>query len=189
MFEMKNEGDETASKKTNEAFLKELDKDRDEKKCEYAILVSLLEADSELYNSGIVDVAHKHPKMYVIRPQFFIPMITLLRNAAMNSMKYKSELATVRAQNIDVTNFEDQLNDFRDSFGRSYRLASERFTDAVANIDKSIAQLQKTKENLLKSEDHYRISNNKADELSVKKLTRGNPTMSDKFAEVKKAES
>lgn len=188
MFEMKNEGDETATKKKNEDFLKELDKDRTEKKCEYAILVSLLEADSELYNTGIVDVAHKHSKMYVIRPQFFIPMITLLRNAAMNSLKYKSELATVRAQNIDVTNFEDQLNDFRDSFGRSYRLASERFTDAVASIDKSIAQLQKTKENLLKSEDHYRIANNKADELSVKKLTRGNATMAAKFDEIKELE-
>lgn len=185
MFEMKNEGDETATKKTNEAFLKELDKDRSEKKCEYAILVSLLEADSELYNSGIVDVGHKYPKMYVIRPQFFIPMITLLRNAAMNSLKYKSELALVKAQNIDVTNFEDQLNDFRDSFGRSYRLASERFTDAVASIDKSIAQLQKTKENLLKSEDHYRIANNKADDLTVKKLTRGNQTMKAKFEELK----
>lgn len=184
MFEMKNEGDETATKKTNEAFLKELDKDRQEKNCEYALLVSLLEADSELYNSGIVDVSHKYPKMYVIRPQFFIPMITLLRNAAMNSMQYKSELAQVRSQNIDVTNFEDQLNDFRDSFGRSYRLASERFVDAVASIDKSIAQLQKTKENLLKSEDHYRIANNKADELSVKKLTRGNPTMQAKFSDL-----
>lgn len=181
MFEMKNEGDETATKHRNEDFLKELDKDRTEKKCEYAVLVTLLEADSELYNSGIVDVSHKHSKMYVIRPQFFIPIITLLRNAAMNSLKYKSELALVRAQNIDVTNFEDQLTDFRDSFGRSYRLASERFQDAVASIDKSIAQLQKTKENLLKSEDHYRIANNKADELSVKKLTRGNPTMQAKF--------
>ena len=184
MFEMKNEGDETASKKRNEDFLRELDKDRNEKKCEYAVLVSLLEADSELYNSGIVDVSYRHEKMYVIRPQFFIPIITLLRNAAMNSMKYKSELALVRAQNIDVTNFEDQLNDFRDSFGRSYRLASERFSDAVANIDKSIAQLQKTKENLLKSEDHYRIANNKVEDLSVKKLTRGNPTMAQKFSEL-----
>lgn len=184
MFEMKNEGDETATKKKNEDFLKELDKDRIEKKCEYAVLVSLLESDSELYNTGIVDMSHKHPKMYVVRPQFFIPIITLLRNAAMNSMKYKSELAQVRAQNIDVTNFEDQLNDFRDSFGRSYRLASERFQDAVASIDKSISQLQKTKENLLKSEDHYRIAHNKADELSVKKLTRGNPTMAAKFAEI-----
>lgn len=185
MFEMKNEGDETATKKRNEDFLRELDRDRTEKQCEYAVLVSLLEADNELYNTGIVDVSHKHGKMYVIRPQFFIPMITLLRNAAMNSLQYKSELALVRAQNIDVTNFEAQLNDFRDSFGRSYRLASERFQDAVASIDKSIAQLQKTKENLLKSEDHYRIANNKADDLSVKRLTRGNPTMAAKFDESK----
>lgn len=149
------------------------------------MLVTLLEAESELYNSGIVDVSHKYAKMYVIRPQFFIPMITLLRNAAMNSLQYKAELALVREQNIDITNFEDQLNDFRGSFSRSYRLASERFSDAVASIDKSIAQLQKTKENLLKSEDHYRIANNKADELSVKKLTRGNPTMAAKFDELK----
>ena len=184
MFEMKNEGDETTTKKRNDDFLKELDKDRREKKCEYAVLVSLLESDSELYNTGIVDKSHSYDKMYVIRPQFFIPMITLLRNAALNSLKYKSELTLVKAQNIDVTNFEDQLNDFRDSFGRSYRLASERFSDAVASIDKSIAQLQKTKENLLKSEDHYRIANNKADDLSVKKLTRGNPTMMAKFTEI-----
>lgn len=184
MFEMKNEGDETATKKKNEDFLSKLDDDRKKKGCEYAILVSLLEADNELYNTGIVDMSHKYPKMYVIRPQFFIPMITLLRNSALNSLKYKSELALVKAQNIDVTNFEDQRNDFRDSFGRSYRLASERFQDAVANIDKSIAQLQKTKENLLKSEDHYRIANNKADDLTVKKLTRGNPTMKAKFEEV-----
>lgn len=184
MFEMKNEGDQTATKKKNEDFLSKLDKDRTAKGCEYAVLVSLLEADSELYNTGIVDVSHKYPKMYVIRPQFFIPIITLLRNAAMNSLKYKAELALVRAQNIDVTNFEDQLNDFRHSFGRSYRLASERFQDAVASIDKSIAQLQKTKENLLKSEDHYRIANNKADDLTIKKLTRGNPTMTAKFEEL-----
>lgn len=184
MFEMKNEGDETATKKRNDDFLKELDKDRREKRCEYAVLVSLLESDSELYNTGIVDKSHSYDKMYVIRPQFFIPMITLLRNAALNSLTYKSELTLVKAQNIDVTNFEDQLNDFRDSFGRSYRLASERFSDAVASIDKSIAQLQKTKENLLKSEDHYRIANNKADDLSVKKLTRGNPTMMAKFTEI-----
>ncbi len=186
MFEMKNQGDETATKKKNEDFLAELHKDRTEKHCEYAVLVSLLEADSELYNTGIVDMSHKHAKMYVVRPQFFIPIITLLRNAAMNSLQYKSELALVRAQNIDVTNFESQLNDFRDSFGRSYRLASERFQDAVASIDKSIAQLQKTKENLLKSEDHYRIASNKADDLSVKKLTRGNPTMQAKFDEIRK---
>lgn len=183
MFEMKNEGDETATKKKNEDFLRELDKDRNEKRCEYAVLVTLLEADNELYNTGIIDVSHKHSKMYVIRPQFFIPMITLLRNAAMNSMQYKSELALVRAQNIDVTHFEDQLNDFRDSFGRNYRLASEKFKTAVDSIDKSIAQLQKTKENLLRSEDNLRIANNKADELTVKKLTRGNPTMTTKFAE------
>ncbi|MBM3210475.1 DUF2130 domain-containing protein [Candidatus Saccharibacteria bacterium] len=183
MFEMKNEGDETATKKRNEDFLKELDKDRNEKRCEYAILVTLLESDNELYNSGIVDVAHKYPKMYVIRPQFFIPMITLLRNAAMNSMKYKGELALVKAQNIDVTNFEEQLNDFRDSFGRNYRLASDKFKVAVDSIDKSIAQLQKTKEALLSSENNLRIANNKADELSVKKLTRNNPTMTAKFEE------
>lgn len=188
MFEMKNEGDETATKKKNEDFLKELDKDRQEKGCEYAVLVSLLESDSELYNSGIVDMSHRYEKMYVIRPQFFIPMITLLRNAALNSLQYKSELALVKAQNIDVTNFESQLGDFRDSFGRSYRLASERFQDAVASIDKSIAQLQKTKENLLKSEDHYRIANNKADDLSIKKLTRNNPTMQEKFQALESAE-
>ncbi len=181
MFEMKNEGDETATKKRNEDFLRELEKDRHEKKCEYAVLVSLLESDNELYNEGIVDVSYKYPKMYVVRPQFFIPIITILRNAAMNSMKYKSELALVKSQNIDVTNFENHLHDFRESFGKSYRLASERFQDAVANIDKSIAQLQKTKENLLKSEDHYRIANNKADDLTVKKLTRGNPTMKKMF--------
>jgi hypothetical protein len=186
MFEMKNEGDETATKKKNEDFLKELDKDRTEKKCEYAVLVTLLEADSELYNSGIVDVAHKYDKMYVIRPQFFIPMITLLRNAALNSIQYKSELALVKSQNIDVTNFENQLEDFRTSFGRNYRLASEKFGIAIESIDKSIAQLQKTKENLLRSEDNLRIANNKADELTVKKLTRGNPTMTAKFNELSK---
>ncbi len=184
MFEMKNEGDETATKKKNEDFLRELDKDRTEKKCEYAVLVTLLESDSELYNSGIVDVSHKHPKMYVIRPQFFIPIITLLRNAALNSMEYKSELALVKAQNIDVTNFEYQLNDFRDSFGRNYRLASEKFHTAIESIDKSIVQLQKTKENLLRSEDNLRIANNKADELTVKKLTRDNPTMTAQFEEL-----
>lgn len=183
MFEMKNEGDETATKHKNEDFLKELDKDRNEKGCEYAVLVTLLESESELYNSGIVDMSHRYDKMYVIRPQFFIPMITLLRNAAMNSMKYKSELALVKAQNIDVTNFEDQLNDFRDSFGRNYRLASEKFKTAIDSIDKSIAQLQKTKDALLSSENNLRIANNKADELTVKKLTRGNPTMSAKFEE------
>jgi len=184
MFEMKNEGDETATKKKNEDFLSELDKDRKEKKCEYAVLVTLLEAENELYNTGIVDVFHKYPKMYVVRPQFFIPIITLLRNAGMNSIKYKSELAIVKAQNIDVTKFEDQLNDFRNSFGRNYRLASEKFKTAIDNIDKSITQLQKTKENLLRSEDNLRIANNKADELTVKKLTRGNPTIKAKFEEL-----
>jgi len=184
MFEMKNEGDETATKKKNEDFLRELDKDRAEKRCEYAVLVTLLEADNELYNTGIVDVSHRHPKMYVIRPQFFIPMITLLRNAALGSMQYKSELALVKAQNVDVTNFENQLNEFRDSFGRNYRLASEKFKTAIDSIDKSIAQLQKTKENLLRSEDNLRIANNKADELSVKKLTRNNPTMTAKFKDL-----
>ncbi len=185
MFEMKNEGDETATKQKNEDFLKELDRDRIEKRCEYAVLVSLLEPDSELYNSGIVDVSHKFLKMYAIRPQFFIPIITLLRNAAMNSLKYKSELAMVKAQNIDITNFEDELNDFRDSFGRNYRLASEKFKAAIESIDKSIVQLQKTKENLIRSEDNLRIANNKASDLSVKKLTRGNPTMAEKFTELK----
>ena len=184
MFEMKNEGDETATKKKNEDFLKELDKDRTEKKCEYAVLVTLLEADSELYNSGIVDVSHRHEKMYVVRPQFFIPIITLLRNAALNSMQYKSELALVRAQNIDVTTFEDQLDDFRESFGRNYRLASEKFKTAIDSIDASIKQLQKTKENLLRSEDNLRLANNKAGDLTVKKLTKGNPTMARKFEEL-----
>lgn len=189
MFEMKNEGDETATKHRNEDFLKELDKDRKEKKCEYAVLVTLLESESELYNGGIVDVSHKFDKMYVIRPQFFIPMITLLRNAAMNSLKYKSELAMVRAQNIDITNFEDQLDDFRSGFGRNYRLASERFADAIKHIDNSIAQLQKTKENLIRSEDNLRLANNKAEDLTVKKLTRGNPTMAAKFDELNKHSS
>jgi hypothetical protein len=184
MFEMKNEGDETATKHRNEDFLSKLDKDRKNKKCEYAVLVTLLEAENDLYNTGIVDVSHKYPKMYVVRPQFFIQIITLLRNAAMNSLEYKSELALIKNQNIDITNFEDKLNDFRDSFGRNYRLASEKFKTAVENIDKSIAQLQKTKENLLRSEDNLRIANNKADDLTVKKLTRGNPTMTAKFGEV-----
>jgi hypothetical protein len=184
MFEMKNEGDETATKHRNEDFLSKLDKDRKNKKCEYAVLVTLLEAENDLYNTGIVDVSHKYPKMYVVRPQFFIQIITLLRNAAMNSLKYKSELALIKNQNIDITNFEDKLNDFRDSFGRNYRLASEKFRTAIDSIDKSIIHLQKTKENLLRSEDNLRIANNKADDLTVKKLTRGNPTMTAKFAEV-----
>ena len=185
MFEMKNEIDTTATKKKNEDFLKELDKDRIEKKCEYAVLVSLLEADHELYNTGIVDVSHRHPKMYVIRPQFFIPLITLLRNASMKSLEYKTELALIKNQNIDVTNFEDQLNDFRDAFGRNYRLASEKFRGAIDGIDKSIAQLQKTKEALISSENNLRLANDKAEDLTVKKLVRGNPTMTAKFAELK----
>lgn len=181
MFEMKNESDETATKKTNEAFFRELDKDRNEKKCEYAVLVSLLEIESEYYNTGIVDVSHKFSKMYVIRPQFFIPIITLLRNAALNSMKYKSELAMVRAQNIDVTNFEDQLNEFRDGFDRNYRLHSDKFNNAIESIDKAILQLQKTKDYLQWSENNLRIANNKLEDLTIKKLTRWNPTMMEKF--------
>ena len=185
MFEMKNEGDETATKKRNEDFLKELDKDRTEKNCEYAILVSLLESDSELYNSGIVDVSHRHPKTYVIRPQFFIPMITLLRNAALNSLTYKSELALVKAQNVDITNFEDNMNKFKEGFARNYDLASRKFKTAIDEIDKTIDHLQKTKDNLLRSEDHLRLANQKAEDLSIKRLTRGNPTMAAKFAELK----
>jgi hypothetical protein len=184
MFEMKNEGDETATKKKNEDFLRELDKDRTEKKCEYSVLVTLLESENELYNTGIVDVSHKYQKMYVIRPQFFIPMITLLRNAAMNSLKYKAELALVRSQNIDVTNFENQLNDFREGFGRNYRLASEKFKSATEGIDKSIAQLQKIKNDLISSENNLRLANDKAEDLTVKKLVRDNPTMAAKFKEL-----
>lgn len=181
MFEMKNEGDETATKKRNEDFLKELDKDRTEKKCEYAVLVSLLEQESELYNSGIVDVSHKHSKMYVIRPQFFIPIITLLRNAAMNSLRYKAELALVRNQNIDITNFEDKIKTFKDGFARNYELASRRFKEAIDEIDKTITHLQKTKEALLSSENNLRLANDKAEDLTIKKLTHGNPTMKAKF--------
>jgi len=181
MFEMKNESDATSTKQKNESFLKELDKDRREKNCEYAVLVSLLESENELYNNGIVDVSHHYPKMFVIRPQFFLPIIGLLRTAAYDSLVYKSELAKVKNQSIDVTNFENQLNDFRDSFGRNYRLASERFKAAIDNIDKSIDQLMKTKENLLASENNLRLANNKAEDLSVKKLTRNNPTMKNMF--------
>ena len=186
MFEMKNEGDETATKKRNEDFLRELDKDRAEKKCEYAVLVSLLEADSELYNTGIVDVSHKHPKMYVIRPQFFIPMITLLRNAALNSLKYKSELALVKAQNIDVTNFEDQLNEFKIGFSRNTDLTLKQFEIAIGEIDKSIERLTKAKDSLLKSGNNLRLANNKSQEVTIKRLTRGNPTMAAKFDELNK---
>ena len=189
MFEMKNEGDETATKKKNEDFFKELDKDRNEKNCEYAILVSLLESNNELYNSGIVDVSHRYPKMYVIRPQFFIPMITLLRNAAQNSLKYKTELALVKAQNIDISDFEDELNKFKDAFGRNYDLASNKFKTAIDEIDKSIDHLQKTKEALLGTDRNLRLANDKAQDVTIKKLTRGNPTMAAKFEELKKSES
>ena len=184
MFEMKNESDETATKKRSEDFLKELDKDRTEKACEYAVLVSLLEPESELYNSGIVDVSHRYPKMYVVRPQFFVPLITLLRNAALNSMKYKSELALVRSQNVDITKFETQLDEFKTAFGRNWRLASEGFEEAVKRIDEAIKDLEKTKEALHKSANNLRLANDKADDLTIKKLTRGNPTMAAKFAEL-----
>ena len=184
MFEMKNESDETATKKKNEDFLKELDKDRAEKNCEYAVLVSLLEPDSELYNSGIVDVSHRYPKMYVVRPQFFIPIITLLRNAAQNSLKYKTELALVKAQRIDITNFENELDEFKTGFARNYELASKKFKTAIDEIDKTIEHLQKTKEALLGSENNLRLANSKADDLTVKKLTKGNPTMAAKFDEL-----
>ena len=185
MFEMKNESDRTATKNKNEDFLKELDKDRSEKGCEYAVLVSLLEPDSELYNTGIVDMFHRYPKMYVIRPQFFLPMITLLRNAAMNSLKYKSELALVRAQNIDITNFETELDSFKAAFGKNYDLASKRFQTAIDEIDKSIDHLQKTKEALLGTDRNLRLANDKAQDVTIKKLTRGNPTMAAKFADLK----
>ncbi len=184
MFEMKNEGDETATKKKNEHFFKELDKDRNEKKCEYAILVSMLEADNELYNNGIVDVSYAYDKMYVIRPQFFIPIITLLRNAAMNSLKYKQEVALMREQNIDITNFEEDLNAFKEGFARNYDLASRKFKAAIDEIDKTITNLQKTKAALLSSENNLRLANNKADDLTVKKLIKNNPTMKEKFKNV-----
>lgn len=186
MFEMKNEGDETATKKRNEDFFRELDKDRNEKKCEYAVMVSLLEAESDLYNCGIVDVSHKYPKMYIIRPQFFIPIITLLRNAAMNSMKYKAELSHIRNQNVDITNFEDNINAFKEGFARNYDLASRKFKTAIDEIDKTIDHLQKTKEALLSSENNLRLANNKAEDLTIKKLTKGNPTMSAKFESLPK---
>lgn len=189
MFEMKNENDGTATKHKNEDFLKELDKDRIEKGCEYAILVSLLEPDSELYNTGIVDVSHRYPKMYVIRPQFFIQIIALLRNAAMNSLKYKTELALVKAQNIDITNFENELDAFKTGFARNYDLASRKFKTAIDEIDRTIDHLQKTKEALLGSENNLRIANNKADDLTIKKLTKGNPTMAARFAELEQLEA
>ncbi len=181
MFEMKNEGDETATKKKNENFFKELDKDRTEKKCEYAVLVTLLESDNELYNTGIVDVSYLYPKMYVIRPQFFIPMITLLRNAALNVLTYKQEAALMRQQNIDVSTFENDLNDFKSAFSRNFELASKKFATAIEEIDKTILHLQKTKDSLLSSESNLRLANSKADDLTVKKLVRKNPTMKAKF--------
>ncbi|MDC1382171.1 DUF2130 domain-containing protein [Candidatus Puniceispirillum sp.] len=185
MFEMKNETDTTTAKSKNEDFLRELDKDRHEKGCEYAVLVSLLEPDNELYNMGIVDVFHRYPKMYVIRPQFFIPMITLLRNAAMHSLKYKSELAQIRGQNIDVTNFETELETFKTAFGKNFELASRKFATAIDEIDKSISHLQKTKDALLSTDRNLRIANDKAQDVTIKRLTRNNPTMAVKFAETK----
>lgn len=186
MFEMKNEQEGTANKKKNEDFLKELDKDRHEKACEFAVLVSMLEPDSELYNAGIVDMSYRYPKMYVIRPQFFIPMITVLRNAALSSLKYKTELATIRNQNIDITRFEESIEAFKSGFARNYDLASRRFKEAINEIDKTIKGLEKVKENLLRSEDNLRLANSKAEDLTIKRLTRGNPTMSERFAELKK---
>lgn len=181
MFEMKNESDETATKKKNEDFLKELDKDRNEKKCEYAVLVSMLEKDSELYDTGIVDVSHRFDKMYVVRPNFFIPIITLLRNAAMNSLQYKAELALVKSQNIDITNFEDKMIKFKEGFARNYDLASRKFNEAIQGIDKTIKELEKTRAALVSSENNLRLANEKTDELTIKKLTHNNPTMKAKF--------
>ena len=185
MFEMKNEADETASKHKNEDFFKELDKDRREKNCEYAVLVSLLEIDNDYYNTGIVDVSHKYPKMYVIRPQFFIPIITLLRGAAMNSLSYKKELEIVQNQNIDISHFEENMNNFKEGFARNYRLASEKFKKAIDEIDKTIDHLQKTKDALLSSENNLRLANNKAEDLTIKKLTHGSETMAKMFDELK----
>lgn len=184
MFEMKNENEETATKKKNDDFLKELDKDRNQKKCEYAVLVSMLETDNELYNIGIVDKSHFHPKMYVIRPQFFIQIITLLRNAALNSMEYKAELELVKAQNLDIANFEEKMNEFKKGFARNYELASRRFKTAIDEIDKTIIHLEKTKKALLSSENNLRLANDKADDLTIKKLTKDNPTMANKFDEL-----
>jgi hypothetical protein len=184
MFEMKNESDLTASKKKNEDFLKELDKDRNEKGCEYAVLVSLLEPDSDLYNTGIVEMSHRYPKMFVVRPQFFLPIISILRNAALNSLQYKSELALVKAQNIDISRFEEELDAFKTGFARNYELASKKFKTAIEEIDKTIDHLQKTKDALIGSENNLRLANNKADELTVKKLTKDNPTMAEKFSKL-----
>ena len=184
MFEMKNEADSTATKHKNEHFFKELDKDRKEKNCEYAVLVSLLEPDNDYYNDGIVDVSHLYDKMYVIRPQFFIPLITLIRNLAGKSLEYRKELELVKNQNIDITHFEENINLFKEGFGRNYRLASERFQKAIEEIDKTIDHLQKTKEHLLKTDDNLRLANNKAEDLTIKKLTRNNPTMQRMFDEL-----
>lgn len=184
MFEMKNESDTTSTKKKNEDFFKELNKDRNEKKCEYAILVSMLEADNEFYNTGIVDVSHKYPKMYVVRPQFFIQIITILRNSALKSLEYKKELALIKKQDIDISHFEDDLNDFKEKFANNYRLASEKFKKAIDEIDKTIDHLQKIKDALLGSENNLRLANNKAEDLTIKKLTRNNPTMAAKFKEL-----
>lgn len=185
MFEMKNEADTTATKHKNEDFFKELDKDRKEKKCEYAVLVSLLEADNDYYNDGIVDVSHFYDKMYVIRPQFFIPLITLIRNLANKSLEYKKELEIIKNQNIDITHFEENINAFKEGFGRNYRLASERFAKAIEEIDKTIDHLQKTKEHLLKTDDNLRLANNKAEDLTIKKLAHNNPTVTKMFEELK----
>jgi hypothetical protein len=186
MFEMKNESDTTKTKQKNVDFLKELDKDRNEKKCEYAVLVSLLEPESDLYNMGIVDMSHEYPKMYVVRPQFFIPIITLLRNAANNSMEYKAELARVKAQNIDITNFENELEDFKGKFSKNFVAASEKFKLAIKQIDDSIKDLEKVKESLLSSERQLQLANDKAQDVTIKKLTKGNPTMAEKFKELEK---
>ena len=186
MFEMKNENETTATKHKNEDFFKELDKDRKEKHCEYAVLVSMLEADSELYNAGIVDVSHRYEKMYVVRPQCFIPIITLLRNAALNAVEYKKQLIIAQEQNLDISNFENNINEFKEKFGRNYRIASDKFQTAIEEIDKTITHLQKTKEALLSSENNLRLANDKAQELSIKKLTKNNPTMAQKFEELNK---
>ena len=186
MFEMKNEADETSSKHKNEDFLKELDKDRKEKNCEYAVLVSLLEIDNEYYNTGIVDMSHKYPKMYVIRPQFFIPLITLLRGAALNTLGYKKELQIVQNQNIDISHFEDNINSFKEGFGRNYRLASEKFKKAIEEIDKSMDHLQKIKDSLISSENNLRLANNKIEDLTIKKLTSNSPTVAKMFEDSKK---
>jgi hypothetical protein len=186
MFEMKNEADETSTKHKNEDFFKKLDKDRKEKNCEYAVLVSLLESDNELYNGGIVDVSHKYEKMYVIRPQFFIPIISILRNAALNSLSYKQELAVIKNQNIDITNFEKNLLDFQDKFGKNYQLASKHFFEAIEEIDKTIDHLLKVRKELVGSEKQLKLANDKAQDISIEKLTKNNPTMQAKFAELNK---